>query len=217
MKKIYSGIIALIILLLFSNQIWSQTGNNNIRIGGILTHYINNEKYKLNGPFEGYYTYTINPGIEAVYFKKINVVTMVGSGINFQPGRVSSYMSGLRRFHFNEITVPVILQRNIVFNEKILCYFSTGIYAGIMQFKKAENPNSAGAWHEWAVTENLENYSNDIFLTDLYLDSGYSKSISKSGSISFSAFVKYRINPTWLNYHQKKIHYGIKLNYNLNL
>lgn len=217
MKKINSGIVALTFMVLVPIQIWSQTGNNNIIIGGILTHYINNEKYELIGPFEGYYTFPVDPGLEILYLIKLNDKVLLGSGINFQTGRVSSYMSGLRRFHFNEITVPIILQRNFVFNEKNLCFFSTGIYTGIMQLKKAENPNSAGAWHEWANTENLENYSNDIFLTDLYFDSGYSKSISKFISISFSAFVKYRINSTWLNYHQKKFHFGVKLNYNLNL
>lgn len=55
------------------------------------------------------------------------------------------------------------------------------------------------------------------YFTDYYLDAGFSRTIFKQNEISIAPFLKSRINTTWLNLHEKKFMYGIKLTYSIKI
>lgn len=215
MKRIKFSLFTLLAVSLLTTPLWGQEKKNSIQLAGIIAHYINIEKHQLDGPFQGYYESLVDPGLEILYFRSLFKTASIGTGFNYQKGRVASYLSGLRRFDFYEISFPFVLKKDFVFNEKNSCFLTSGIYWGKTILRKAENPDSAGNWHEFYNLEYMENYSDDISFLDIYLDAGYSFSLSKLGEISLAPFAKYRANTTWLNYHQNKYHFGIKLNYSL--
>lgn len=204
--------LLLFAILTLSASLWGQEKKNSIKISGIASHYINNEKYDLHGPYGGYYESSFDPGTEVLFFRNLSESIKIGTGINYQKGRVASYMSGLRRFQFGELTIPVVIQKDFFPNRKNGWFLSTGVYSGKMILRKAENPDSFGHWHGYTIMDRIENYSDDVYFADIYFDTGYSRIIS-CGELSVAPFVKYRINTTWLNYHQKELSYGIKLNF----
>ncbi len=118
------------------------------------------------------------------------------------------------RFKFNDICFPLLLKKYFKIKDYDHLYFTTGIYFGKTTKINAEWPASSG----WILYPNykVENYSDDVRYSDVYVDFGYHTSLKKTFTFSFAPFLKYRLNPTWLNYHQNKIHFGIKLNYSLN-
>lgn len=217
MKKQIIVVFMFLVSLCCTTNLWGQEKKNTIVVSGTLAHFINNEKYDLNGPEPGYYKSKVDPGFEILYLRSLTKNTRVGSGFNFQGGRVASYMSGLRRFDFYELSIPVIFQTGFTVGEKNRCFFTTGIYGGKTVLQKYASPNSSGTWRDYKDFSHLENYSDDVFFTDVYFDAGYSRSFAKLGDISLAPFVKYRLNSTWLNYHQDKVHYGIKLSYSFKL
>jgi hypothetical protein len=210
-------IILFLLLSILVGQIHllGQEKKNTITLGGITAHYINNEKYDLIGPFHGYYKFPVDPGFELLYFRSLSKNIKIGTGLDFQKGRVASYMSGLRRFKFEEISVPIMLQCESMLNEKNNLFLTMGIYAGKTILLKAASPTSNENWNDYQDFSIIENYSGDVYFADIYFDAGYSKSITKVGNISIAPFVKYRMNTTWLNYHQKKTQFGLKLIYSL--
>lgn len=201
--------------LFFTLSLYGQEKKNTITIGGIAAHYINNEKYQLIGPFNGYYKFPVDPGFELLYLRPLWENLKVGTGFNFQQGRVASYMSGLRRFQFTEVSIPLILQGTTEINQKNSFFITSGIYTGAIPRIKAESPDKGENWNEYADFDMLEKSSDDIWFVDIYFDAGYSRSVAKNGNISIAPFVKYRSNSTWLNYHQKKAQFGFKLIYSL--
>ena len=213
--KTYFSTIYLFVVLFISGPLWGQEKKNSIKLSGIVSHYINNEKYDLNGPFGGYYESSFDPGAEVLFFRKLSENIKIGTGVNYQKGRVASYMSGLRRFQFRELAIPVIIQKDFLLNKNNRWFLSTGIYSGKMILKKAESPDSFEHWHDFVILDRIENYSDDVYFADIYFDTGYSRIIS-CGELSVAPFAKYRINTTWLNYHQKELSYGIKLNFIFN-
>jgi len=217
MKKSISVIVILFGSLFLTTSLDAQEKKNTITVSGIVAHYINNEKYDLNGPVEGYYKSKVDPGFEILFLRSLAKNTRIGTGLNFQKGRVASYMSGLRRFNFYELSVPAILQQDFTLNEKERCFFTTGIYGGKTVLQKYASPDSFDNWHDSNDFKYLENYSDDVYFIDIYFDAGYSKSFAKLGDVSLAPFVKYRVNSTWLNYHQDKVHVGIKLSYSFKL
>ncbi len=217
MKQIKKIIFLLLVTVIGSNHLWGQAKKNTITVSGIAAHFINNEKYHLNGPEPGYYESKVDPGFEILLLRSLTKNTKIGTGFNFQKGRVASYMSGLRRFNFYDMSVPAILQTGFTLNEMNRCFFTAGIYGGKTVLQKYASPNNSGTWRDSKDFEYLENYSDDVYFLDLYFDAGYSRSFSKLGDISLAPFVKYRTNSTWLNYHQDKVHYGIKLSYSFKL
>ncbi len=212
-RKTYSFFMLLAIIILSATKVWGQEKKNIFRISGIAAHYIGNGNNKSLGPIFEYYNFPVDLGGELLYFRHLSEKFEIGTGFNYQNGRVASYRS--RRFEFYEISFPFVIKKDFIFNEKNSCFLTSGIYWGKTILRKTENPDSAGNWHEFPSLEFVENYSDDISFLDIYLDAGYSFSISKLSEISLAPFAKYRANTTWLNYHQNKYHFGIKLNYSL--
>ncbi|KAF0239481.1 MAG: hypothetical protein FD181_69 [Prolixibacteraceae bacterium] len=215
MKRIKFSFFTLLAIILFATALCGQEKKNSFRISGIAAHYIGIEDDELIGSYWGYYSFPVDRGFEFSYFRHLSKSIEIGTGFNYQSGRVASYRSSLKRFHFYEINIPFVLKKDFIFNEKSSCFLTSGIYLGKTYLQKAENPDSAGNWHEFPSLDYLVNYSDDISFLDIYLDAGYSFSLSKLGEISLAPFAKYRANTTWLNYHQNKYHFGIKLNYSL--
>jgi hypothetical protein len=209
-----SFISVILFLILSSSLISAQEKKNEITISGIAAHYINNEKYQLIGPFHGYYKFPVDPGVELLYFRSLSKNTKLGAGLNFQKGRVASYLSGLRRFQFYEITIPALIQRDFILTEKSGLFLTCGIYSGKTPKIRVQTPDSYENWHEMRI--DISEKSSDIWFTDLYFDAGY-YSFQKIWKMSINPFMSYRINDTWLNLHEKKFHYGIKLSYTIGM
>jgi hypothetical protein len=207
----------LLVFLVLTTTLCGQEKKNTITVSGIAAHFINNEKYDLIGPEPGYYKSKVDPGVEIIFLRSLAKNIKIGTGFNFQNGRVASYMSGLRRFDFYELSIPVILQKGFALNEKNRYFFTTGLYGGKTVIQKYASPTSSGTWVEYKEYSHLENYSDDVYFIDIYFDAGYSRSFAKLGDISLAPFVKYRANTTWLNYHQKRPHWGVKLSYSFKI
>jgi hypothetical protein len=212
-----SYILVILFLILSSSLISAQENKNEITISGIAAHYIHNEKYHNLGPFNGYYKFPVDPGIEILFFRSLTKNTKLGTGLNFQKGRVASLMNGLRRFQFYEVAFPIIIQREFNLNEKIRLSLSSGVYTGVIPKINAQSPDKNENWHDYNSFDSDEKSSNDKWFADIYLTPCFSKPNSKFRDISFAPFVKYRINSTWLNYHQNKVHFGVKLSYTIGL
>lgn len=212
MKKII--IFLLLILPIIS---FTQVKKNKISISGILTHYINIEEEKLYGGFDGYYNYVIVPGTECLYSRLVQNSLEISIGINYQIGKVASYISEPTRFQFHEISLPILFRINKNVREKGSWHLSTGSYIGKTLGITAEVPGKYDKWTELDNYRDLEGYSNDKTFIDIYFDTGYSVKLKYNKLISFSPYLKHRINTTWLNAHQKKFQYGVKLSYSFNL
>jgi hypothetical protein len=217
MEQIRITIFFLLFLGIGSGHLCGQQKKNTISISGIVAHFINNEKYHLIYPFSGYYESKIDPGIEMLFFRSITNNTKIGIGFNFQKGRVASYMSGLRRFNFDEISIPAILQTGFTIKEKNRCFLTAGVYGGKTILKKYASPDRFENWNDSKDFKYLENYSDDLYYMDIYFDIGYSRSLGKGSDLSLAPFIKHRANTTWLNYHQQKVHFGAKLIYSFKI
>jgi hypothetical protein len=206
----------LITIVLLNTSLWGQEKKNSLTVGVIAASFISVEDREFEGDrYPGYYRCP-SPGIELVYMRAISEGFELGTGINYQLGFVSSYINyHERRFKFNDICFPLLFKKYFKIRDYDHLYVTTGIYFGRTKNIKIEYPVSSG-WIPWPYYSTVENYSDDVRYSDLYVDLGYHTSSKKTFTFSFAPFFKYRINPTWLNYHQNKFHFGIKLNYSLN-
>ncbi len=214
MKKFKLEIIAVLVILLIPASLWGQDKKNNITVSGILARYISVEDQEYNWDRHGGYHGRPSPGAELVYMRSMGSGFELGTGLYYQLGFVSSYINNSeKRFKFNDVSFPVLLKKYFKIKYYDHLYLTTGIYFGKTTNVKSEWPNSFG----WQTYPNykVENYSDDIVFSDVYFDFGYHTSLQKTGVFSIAPFCKYRINPTWLNYHQNKFHFGIKINYSL--
>ncbi len=199
----------------FSNYNWGQGTKNIFEIGFNATRFSNVELYTLYGPHEGYYKHPTGSGIEAIYYRCLTPNTRVGAGLSWQNGRVASYLSGLRRFKFDEVAVPLVFQTGFTFCRKYRFFFTTGAVVGDVIHIRAESPDKNESWHVYNDFDFIEKNSGDTFFIDYYLDAGFSRIVFKQNEISIVPFIKNRINTTWLNLHEKKFMYGIKLTYSI--
>ena len=187
--KILCLSLQLIFFLSLCNITWGQEKKNTISISGIAAHFVNNEKYHLIGPFHGYYESKIDPGIEILFLRSITNNTKIGTGFNFQEGRVASYMSGLRRFNFDEVSIPAILQTGFTIKEKNRCFLTAGVYGGKTILKKYGSPDNSENWRDYTTDfKDLENYSDDVYYMDIYFDMGYSISFGKGSNLALAPF-----------------------------
>ena len=213
MKKIVF-LIQLLILIQFNNPLCGQDKKFKIQAGGILAQYLETKDYS-DSDYPGYYNFPVSPGAELLFSAQIIHGLSIETGINFQTGKVSSFVEGAQRFHFTETSIPLLLKKGFTTNDKSF-YFSAGAYLGKLTSVNYEYFTSFG-WKEGTDQTEIAYYSDDKFLSDLYLDLGYSTPLSSKFDISFSPFFKYRINTTWLNHYHKKFHYGVKVNVSLKL
>jgi len=216
MKSISKELIILFMFLFFYSLVWGQGGKYNLRIDGILVQYLKIEEKEFTS-VPGYYNFPISPGIEMVLSRNLFNGISIGTGIELQQGNVSSFVNEIqKRFHFTEISIPILIKKTFPMNDNVSCYFSTGIYLGKMISVRDDYYTSFG-WEKSSDIQEVDYYSNDKTMSDVYFDFGFSKPLTSKFDVSFSPFLKYRINTTWLNYHFRKVHYGIKINVSLKL
>ncbi len=209
-------LIQLILLLQFSITICAQESKNNLVVSGMLAHYEQISKYGSAEVVPGYYQYPVDPGIEFLYLRNLNKNISLGTGIGYQKGRIMDFIINQYRFHFAELSIPILFNTHLYLNEKNGLLISAGLYGGKTILLKAESTGSTDGWYEFSDFD-ISWYSDDSFFLDIYFGAGYSYSISQKSSISIMPFVKYRANTVWLNDFQKKLHYGIKLSYSVDL
>lgn len=199
-----------------SPTISGQETKNHLTLSGNFSHFINCEDDDL-GTRTGYFKYAISPGMEIIYSRVIFPQLCAETGISFQWGRFSSNTidHGQHRFNSYELSVPLYLKKVFLFNNGNLQYFTSGVYLGKIIKVIGEFPDS----QSWQITkpEYLPFFSNNTFFSDLYLDCGYVFTRDKKPDISFAPFIKYRFNPTWLNHHESRWIYGIKIDLTLKL
>ena len=152
-----------------------------------------------------------------VYYRYLTLNTCIGTGLGWQNGKVASYISGLRRFKFDEVGVPFVLRTGFTFCQHYRFFLTTGIILGDMVHITAESPDKNESWHVYKDFDSVEKNSNDTFFVDYYLDAGFSRTIFNQNEISISPFLKNRINTTWLNLHEQRFMYGIKLTYSIKI
>lgn len=211
MKKLF-----LFSLIIIGTNLFAQNSIDNIKISVSFAHYFNVEERQLINTYPGYYESSFDPGFELMYNFNIKERFYFGTGLNYQNGRNASYINALRRFNFSELSIPLIFSLGITPNKKNGILMSVGFYGGKIIQIKSQSPTHGGDWGG-DITENVENYSDDNTFLDLYSDIGYFHKIFKKDIFSITPFLNYRLNTTWLNYHQQRIHVGIKLNYLFNL
>ncbi|MEN8123174.1 MAG: hypothetical protein ABFS35_22745 [Bacteroidota bacterium] len=212
MKKNYHILIKHIAISSFLSLVLltaSGQEKNSFQVSGIIAQYQKIEERKFS-PVPGYYHFPLSPGVEIKYSRQIADGMTIGTGINYQKGNVSSVFRTQNRFHFTEVSVPVLIRKSFRFKNQKLYYFSTGVYWGKMTQVTKDYYTSFG-WREHPNIETTPYYSDDISFSDLYLDFGYIKPLNPKFDLSFSPWIKYRLNTTWLNHHHKKIHCGIKI------
>jgi hypothetical protein len=199
-----------------SNYNWAQEKKNMIVFGSMVTRFSNIELIDWNfNSFYGYYVHPAGPGIEATYYRCLTPNTRIGTGLSWQHGRVASLISGFRRFRFDEVGVPVVFQTGFTFCRNYRFFLTTGFVFGDIVHINAESPDKGENWHDYDDFDPVEKNSNDTFFADYYLDAGFSRTIFKQNEISIAPFIKNRTNTTWLNLHEKKFMYGIKLAYSI--
>jgi len=199
----------------FSNYNWGQEKKSMVVIGSMATRFSNIELHSLHGPHYGFYKHPAGPGIDALYYRCLTPNTRIGTGLSWQHGRVASYLSALRRFRFDEIGVPIVIQTGFTFCRNYRFFLTTGVVFGDVVHIRAESPDKNESWHVYDDFDSIEKNSSDTFFIDYYLDAGFSRTIFKQNEISIAPFLKNRINTTWLNLHEKRFMYGIRLTYSI--
>jgi hypothetical protein len=207
--------IQVIILFQCAYPVCAQEAKNKFVLSGILAHYDQISKYGSAKVVPGYYQYPVDPGIEVLYLRNLNKNISLGTGICYQKGKIMDFIINQYRFHFAEVSIPILFNSRFKFDERNGLLISTGLYGGKTILKKAESAGKLGGWYKFPDFD-ISWYSDDEFFLDIYFGAGYSYSISQKRSISIMPFVKYRANTVWLNEFQKKLHYGVKLSYSFN-
>jgi len=212
MKRIKIVSFLLLIALFESNCTWAQEKKNRIVFGSMVTRFNNIEILNFYKTISyGYYEHPAGPGIEAIYYRCLTPNTCVGTGISWQHGRVASDISAVSRFRFDEIGVPMVFQTGFNFCRNYRFFFTTGLVFGDIVHTTAETPDKYEYWHTFPISYSTD----DTFFIDYYLDAGFCRTIFKQNEISIAPFLKSRINTTWLNLHEKRFMYGIKLTYSI--
>lgn len=201
------------------NFLNAQEKKNRISLSGSVAQYYGIHDFG-KPKTEDSYHFPVSPGAQFIYWRQIFASVDLGIGINYQKVHYQSQLDtdvpgyfGSRKFQFEEFSIPLLLRKNIPANNHNHCYITLGVYNGRQQNIIVKGYGSPG-WGERDYTT-LGGYSNDQFLTDLYLDAGYALHIGGSGEISLAPFYKYRVNQTWVNTYSRKSIVGINLNYSL--
>jgi hypothetical protein len=209
--------ILIFILIFFSVfQLQAQEAKNTIVLSGMLAHYEQISKYRSAKVIPGYYQYPVDPGIEILYLRNLNNNISLGTGICLQKGKIMDFIRNQYRFHFADVSIPILFNSHFNLDERNGLLISTGLYGGKTILLKAEDLTKFYDWNENPDFD-IGWYSDDEFFLDIYFGAGYSHSFTQNRIISVVPFVKYRVNTVWLNSFQKKLHYGVKLSYSVNL
>ncbi len=187
---------------------------NTIVFSGILAHYEDISKYGDTHNVIGYYQYPVDPGIEVLYFRNLNNNISLGTGVCYQKGRTMDFIKNQNRYHFAEVSIPILFSSHFNFDKRNGLLIATGLYGGKTILLKIEGTGSTDGWHETPDCD-MKWYPDDALFLDIYFGAGYSYLFTQNSIISIMPFVKYRVNTVWLNSIQKKLHYGVKLSYSI--
>jgi hypothetical protein len=208
-------IFILIVIIISGIPLRAQETKNSVVLSGVLAHYEQISKYRSAKVVPGYYQYPVDPGIEVLYLRNLNKNISLGTGICYQKGKIMDFIINPYRFHFAEVSIPILFYSHFKFDERNGLLISTGLYGGKTILIKAESAGKLGGWYKFPDFD-ISWYSDDEFFLDLYFGAGYSYSISQKSNISIMPFIKYRANTVWLNDFQEKLYYGLKLSYSIN-
>lgn len=212
----YKLLLLTLILFITLSPLQAQKKLNDLTVGISLAHYKNVEEMHLINDFPGFYENSFDPGLEVLYNRILWKNLDIGTGLSYQWGRNASYIHALRRFRFSEISIPLILSMKFIFFKESGILLSSGIYGGKIGHIITENPTSGGEWiGDEGVTKSTKGYSDDDGFLDFYFAIKYYHTVFAKDVVSVTPFLRHRLNTTWLNYHQQKMHYGVKLNYSL--
>lgn len=210
-KNCFALIVLCLLFLLFQEKAKAQEVKGDIGFNLTFAHYTGTSEDMYYHP-KGYYAYAIDPGIEILYRYKLTNSISVGTGANYQSGRIPAF---LNRFKFGEISIPFLFR--IVTNpESESKYFmSTAIYVGKILHFSADNYGKVD-WHR-LETNYIWGYSPNSFFVDLSLNVGVSLNDKNQNEFSVSPVVKFRVKDNWMENYRKSIYYGIMFSYQLNL
>ena len=217
MKQIKIAVCLLLFTVMGSNSLWGQEKKNMIVFGTMTTRFSNIELHELHQSFYGYYEHPAGSGIEALYYRCLTPNTRIGTGLSWQHGKVASFLSGFLRFRFDEVSVPLLFQTGFTFCRNYRFFLTTGLVFGDIVHITTEIMGKYEDWWAYDNFDSIEKNSNDTFFIDYYLDAGFSRKIFKQNEISIVPFLKNRTNTTWLNLHEKRFMYGIKLTYSIKI
>jgi hypothetical protein len=219
MKRI--TILTLFLLLVSNINLYSQElkpsatqyYRNSIIFSGIATHFEASGERSRNPQF---YKYPIDPGVELLFQHRFSRVISLSTGVYYQRGRITTLKQGADRFKFEEAGLSFLINAILNPEKKNHFYASVGAYPGLLTGFTWDYMGSGHHWYEMFDIESEEHYSNEKFILDIYLNSGFSYVFNQRNEISITAFIKYRAMDNWMEYYKEKISYGIKLSYQLN-
>lgn len=198
-------------LLAFQGKAQAQEVKSDIGFSITFAHYTGTSEDMYYHP-NGYYTYSIDPGIEILYSYKLSNSISVGTGASYQTGRIPAY---LNRFKFGEISAPLLFR--IIKNPegKSKFFLSAAIYRGKILHISADNFGRVD-WHKLEM-KYIQGYSPNSFFVDLSLNAGVSFKADGKNEYSISPIVKFRVKDYWMENYRESIYYGIIFSYHLNL
>lgn len=212
MVKNYFTLIALCLMLFaFPGKAKAQEVKSDIGFNLTLAHFTGTSEDMYYHP-KGYYTYSIDPGIEILYRYKLSNSISVGTGASYQTGRIPAYLD---RFKFGEISVPLLFRFVTNPAGKSKVFLSTAIYAGKLLNISADNFGRID-WHKLEM-KYIQGYSPNSFFVDLSLNAGVSFKADDQNKFSISPVVKFRVKDNWMENYRKSMYYGIIISYQLNL
>lgn len=216
MKEKFQLIFLKALFILITNTLCGQENKNRINVSGLIAHYT--RVWDIDY-FNSGNEFPISPGIELSYSRFLKQNLELITGLNFQKVHhwsrvdlIDIMIDYSRKFRYFEISFPVLMRHKFTLINGNQWYLTWGAYSGRQLQVKSYYYQSVG-WTEWTNLKTIAKYSEDHFFTDAYLDIGYLKTFNKGDNLSFSSFINYRVNTTWLNTYQKRIHWGIKVSY----
>lgn len=210
-KNCFTLIVLCLILFAFQGKTQAQEVKSDIGFNLTFAHYTGTSEDMYYHP-KGYYTYSIDPGIEILYRYKLSNSISVGTGASYQTGRIPAY---LNRFKFGEISAPLLFR--IITNPegKSKFFLSAAIYGGKILYISADNFGRVD-WHKLEM-KYIQGYSPNSFFVDLSLNAGVSFKADGENEFSISPIVKFRVKDNWMENYRESIYYGIIFSYQLNL
>jgi hypothetical protein len=221
MKRIIR--LTFFLLLVFNFNLYSQElkpktaqyYRNSIIFSGIATHFDTNIGENMLAL--GSYTDLFDPGVELLYQFSFSSKFGLSTGANYQYGRCTSTTNHtIDRFHFGEISFPLIFRSTIISEQKHSLFISAGFYFGKLIHFTWERPARGSGWEKYYYMDHEKYYSTNYFFGDIFFNVGYSYKASPVNEFTFSPFIKYRIVDNWMGNYRKSYYYGIQINYQLN-
>ncbi len=215
MKERIALLVMFIGTIFIVPNLYGQEKKNSVAINVSMAHYVNIDDFQKQSydSYESSFNYPISPGLEFEFQRQLSNRLELGSGISFQTSLFKSQVNiTYHKFQCIEISIPVVIRKYFSSKNDNRLFTSLGAYNGLQVGVASQIPQSVG----WTLVKDIRKiagYSNDRFFTDIYAELGYYRAINQNDGISVLSFVNYRVNTTWLNTYQERIHWGIKFSY----